>query len=135
MKNFKTILKEVTDVPDEEFDTVKNTEIDDTEGLPEEDYVDDLEPIEDDGEEFDVGSIVTVVDASSFTAEELEIDEEDFEEFQKAVESGLQAVVFDVDDDDESLVDIVYESGLEIFKIPKLMLNLVIDEDDADLGL
>jgi hypothetical protein len=136
MGKFDKLLREVSETEE----PIEPVEIDDGDSLPVDeldalDAGDDLDPIEDDGEEFDVGSLVTVVDASSFTAEELELDEEDFEEFQAAVEAELTAVVFDVDDDDPNLVDIVYESGLEVFKIPKLMLNLVIDEDDADLGL
>lgn len=78
--------------------------------------------------EIKLGSLVKVLDASSYTATELVLDDDEFESFKLKVEDGLSAIVFDIDDDNTDLVDIVYEDGLEIFNLPKLNLEIVENE-------
>ena len=95
----------------------------DTEEVPEETETPE-EP------EIELAMMVKVIDADSFIADDLELSEEDFEAFKAKVEEGATAIVFDIDDDDPSVVDIVYEDGLEIFKIPKINLQEIADEDD-----
>ena len=94
-------------------------------------------PIEDETEvESNVvlGSVIKVLDASSYTAEELNLTDEEFEAFQSKVEDGLTAIVFDIDDEQPELVDIVFEDGLEIFRIPKIALEVTeyesVDEEE-----
>jgi hypothetical protein len=47
---------------------------------------------------------------------------------------GFTAIVFDIDDEQPELVDIVFEDGLEIFRIPKIALEVTeyesIEEDE-----
>jgi len=102
----------------------------------EEEKLDELEPeveaapeVEVDTSDIDLGSMVRVIDGESFIADDLELSEEDFAEFQTKVESGSYAIVFDIDDDNPEVVDIVFEDGLEVFKIPKLNLEIIEDED------
>lgn len=71
----------------------------------------------------DVGSLVSVVDSGAFTAEELSLSDDEFEDFKSKVDAGELAVVFDVDDDDINKIDIVFEDGLEIFNLPRVALQ------------
>lgn len=109
--------------------------------LSESDFDDEVldEPLEDEVTsevESDVvlGSVVKVLDTTSYTAEELFLTDEEFQTFQTKVEDGLTAIVFDIDDEHPELVDIVFEDGLEIFKIPKINLEVTeyesIEEDE-----
>lgn len=87
-----------------------------------EDEIEATDPVE--IEEILLGSIVKVLDASTYTPEDLSLTDEEFEEFKVKVDAGDTAIVFDEDDDNPELVDIVFEDGLEIFRIPKLDLEL-----------
>jgi hypothetical protein len=120
-----------------ESEAFEEEELEDIEDIPAEDDLESLDsdieepaPIEDD---IHLGSMVKVQDATSFTAEELGIDDEDFGDFKIKVDAGEYAIVFDIDDDNPSLVDIVFEDGLEIFMIPRLVLAIVEDDEEEDL--
>lgn len=67
-------------------------------------------------------------DANTFIPEDLGMDEDQFEDFKNKVLNGETALVFDENDDNPTLVSIVYEDGLEAFDIPKVVLELVSDE-------
>lgn len=114
----------------EELDAVEEVPADEDLNLDDDYSLEADEPVE---EDIALGAMVKVQDASSFTADELGVDEDDFEDFKIKVEAGEYAIVFDIDDDSPELVDIVFEDGLEIFKIPKLMLALVDDEEEEDV--
>ena len=106
MDKFKKLFEEV----DEDMEEVESEFDEESEELPESEIV--------------VGSIVTVMDASSFTADELELTDEDYDSFVSKVDAGETAVVFDIDDEDENKIDIVFSDGLEIFNFPRLALEL-----------
>jgi len=101
------------------------------EEMPEEEMPVDEIP-EDEPAEINIGSLVKVIDADSFTAKDLDMTDDEFEEFQAKVEAGAQAVVFNEDEDDPTLVDIVFEDGLEAFKVPKVNLEDLDFEKDAE---
>jgi len=90
--------------------------------MPEEEMPVDEIP-EDEPAEINIGSLVKVIDADTFTAKDLDMTDDEFEEFQAKVEAGAQAVVFNEDEDDPTLVDIVFEDGIEAFKVPKVNLE------------
>lgn len=103
----------------------ESSEMDDTAELPVE------EQLEEDVPDIEIGQLVKVIDAEAFTAEELEMDDDDFESFVSKVEEGEVAIVFNENDDNSTLVDIVFENGLEAFNIPKI--NLQITDVDIDV--
>jgi hypothetical protein len=78
-----------------------------------------------------LGSMVHVINSEGLTAEGLGIDEDDFSDFLIKVAAGETAIVFDFDDENLALVDIVFEDGLELFFVPILMLELEEDEENA----
>jgi len=79
----------------------------------------------------ELGMQVNVIDADSFVAEDLGLSEDDFEEFKAKVEEKAYAIVYDINDDDDTIVNIVFEDGMEVENIPKI--NLVeIDEEEPD---
>ena len=128
-----SIFKEMLVKRLNESEAFEEEELDAIEEFPEEDIDAEIEepaPVEDD---ITLGAMVKVQDASSFTAEELGVDEDDFEEFKIKVAAGEYAIVFDIDNDNPALVDIVFEDGLEIFLIPRLMLELIEDEEEEDI--
>lgn len=138
--DFKKILKTLC-----EADGVKETdelETYDDEMIPEEDPTGEL-PIEsdEDAEPVTVGSQVIVIDASVYTAEELGMEHDDFENFITKADANEPAIVFDEDDDNPELIDIVYEDGLEVFNLPKTNVELFTPEEiepvepiETDLG-
>ena len=115
--------QEATDISDEVVDE------------PVEEIEDEV--VEEGNEDITVASMVTVVDASSYTAEDLTdktgaaepFTDENLEDFITKVENKEVAVVFDEDNDNPNMVDIVYEDGLEVFNIIKS--NLELAEDDV----
>lgn len=76
----------------------------------------------------DLGDCVRVVDASPYTAESLEMDDEEFQEFIEKIEGRETALVFDVCDDPR-WVSIVFEDGLEAFGIHRLTITIVDDDE------
>lgn len=78
--------------------------------------------------QFELGSMVRVVNIDGLTAAELELDEEDFEDFKVKVESGEYAILCDFDDDNKDLVFIVFCDGLEVYGISTSRL-MVVDDD------
>lgn len=81
--------------------------------------------------EINLGDMVLLTDFESFILNHRElVHEDDLENLKMKVEAGEGAVVFDVDEDRNDLVDIVFMDGYEIFAIPKSYLKLIEDEDD-----
>lgn len=103
-----------------------NDAVDIDETVQDDEYEDEDTEIESD---VTLASMVTVIDASLYTAEDLGMNEDQLEEFKTKVDNGDIAIVFDEDDDNPNLVDIVFEDGLEAFKIIKSNLELAEDED------
>jgi hypothetical protein len=135
MSIFKKMLDESLNEKDELSDDFLETEeLPTEEELPEE-PIEDEEAIEEEepADDIHLGAMVKVQDATSFTAEELGIEEDEFEDFKIKVEQGEYAIVFDIDDESPDLVDIVFEDGLEIFRIPKLVLSIVDEDAEEDV--
>ena len=127
-ESLKDIMRKLCEHKGDEEEVMPDEET--TDELPEEMPVDEIP--EDEPVEINIGSLVKVIDADSFTAKDLDMTDDEFEEFQTKVEAGAQAVVFNEDEDDPTLVDIVFEDGLEAFKIPKVNLEDLDFEKDAE---
>jgi hypothetical protein len=125
-EELKAIMRKLCEHKGDEEETDVEPELE----LPEEMPVDEIP--EDEPTEINIGSLVKVIDADSFTAKDLDMTDDEFEEFQDKVEAGAQAVVFNEDEDDPTLVDIVFEDGLEAFKVPKVNLEDLDLEKDAE---
>jgi len=82
--------------------------------------------------EIDIGSMVQIIDISGLEPRQLQIDEEDFQELVHKIVTGDTGVVFDVDDEDENFVDVIFDDGLEVIGISKFRL-LVVEDDDYDM--
>ena len=130
--DYRKILKTLCEAEGvKETDDLETYDDDMIPELPEE-PVEDEEVIDEPVEETEpivVGSQVVVIDGSIYTAEELGLDNDEFELFIDKTDMNETAVVFDEDDDNPDLVDIVFEDGLEIFNIAKT--NLEIFEPEA----
>ena len=122
-EELKAIMRKLCEHKGDEEDTDLDSE------MPEE-FPDEMP--EDEPVEINIGSLVKVIDAESFVAKDLDMTDDEFEEFQAKVEAGTQAVVFNEDEDDPTLVDIVFEDGLEAFKIPKANLEDLDLEKEAE---
>ena len=127
-EELKAIMRKLCEHKGDEEDTDLDSEM--PEEFPDEMPEDEIP--EDEPAEINIGSLVKVIDADSFTAKDLDMTDDKFEEFQAKVEAGAQAVVFNEDEDDPTLVDIVFEDGLEAFKIPKANLEDLDLEKEAE---
>jgi hypothetical protein len=78
----------------------------------------------------ELGSMVKVKDVSCLTSDQLGLCQEDFDEL--IIKAGIEelCIVFDINEENEDLVDIVFEDGLEVFGISTSHLKLVEDDDD-----
>lgn len=80
-------------------------------------------------EDFEIGCLVKVIDIEGYTKEQLQIDSDDFQEVLSKILDGNIGVIFDVDEDDERFVDVVFDDGIEIYGICTSRLMLVVDDD------
>jgi len=81
-----------------------------------------------DYEPVDFCDAIEVLDTSVYSADTIEVDEEDFQDFLNKVAAGETALVVDVDEVDPRWVSIVFSDGLEVWNIHRLTIN-VIDTD------
>lgn len=124
---FKKLLKEELDGLEGLEDILTDPPEDELEGIEEVPGASEEEDI-DDG--LGIGTQVTVQDSGSFTAEELGMTEDDFATFHQKVEESAYAVVFDINDEDQNKVSIVFEDGFEVFDIPRIILAPFAEELD-----
>lgn len=80
-----------------------------------------------------LADLVKLVIPSVYSAELLDMEENEFQEFLRKAEDAEIATVFDVDEDDPRWVSIVWEDGLEIINVHRKTLKVVCyDEDEED---
>ncbi|MHC1698815.1 MAG: hypothetical protein AB9919_12290 [Geobacteraceae bacterium] len=68
---------------------------------------------------------VEVLDTSVYSADTIEADAEDFQDFLEKVAAGETALVLDVDEDDPRWVSIVFGDGLKVENIHRLTINSI----------
>ena len=101
-------MPELSEMPEEEMETPEDA----------------VEP-----SEIELGSMCKVIDADALTAADLGLSDEDYEEFKAKVEEECYCIVYDINDDDDTLVNIVFEDGMEVENVPKINLQTIEDED------
>jgi hypothetical protein len=74
-----------------------------------------------------VGSIVKVIDISGFTTEQLRISDFVYYDLLYKSETSDICLVFNINEEDEKFVDIVFENGFEICRVPR---SVLIEADD-----
>lgn len=76
---------------------------------------------------FKLGEMVRVINVTGLSADQLCITEEEHQDLIMKFQIGLCGVIFDVDEGNESLVDIVFEDGLEVYRVP--VSHLVLEDE------
>lgn len=105
--------------------------------IPEfEDAIEEVDAIETSTEVSDcdiyLASKVKVIDIEGLVPADHDMDEDALTNLQAKVDAGTKAIVFDEIEEDESLVSIIFEDGLEVFRIEKSRLQCCDDDEEED---